>query len=152
MPYEKLRELGMTLPTPPAPVGNFLPYTRYGNLVFLSGQGPVRHDGVVMKGKVGSALTTEEATLGAQYTGLVLLSVLEQAAGSLESVTRISKVFGMVNSTADYLEQPQVINGCSDLLVEILGDRGRHARSAVGMGALPGNICVEIELIAELNN
>jgi enamine deaminase RidA (YjgF/YER057c/UK114 family) len=152
-PYERLRALGILLPCPPAPVANFVPAVRTGNLLFVSGQGPVESAGVRHTGKVGATVSTEEAYQHARLTTVNLLAILHQALGSLSRVTRIVKVLGMVNATAEFSEHPRVINGCSDLLVAVFGqDIGKHARSAVGMGSLPGQITVEIELIAAVKD
>ena len=152
-PEEKLKELGFELQTPNAPIANYVPWVRTGNLIYLSGQGPNRAgdaDADVYDGKVGERYGIDEGYKAAQLTAFNLLCALKDAAGELSNVKRIVKVLGMVNSTPDFADQPKVINGCSDLLVEVFGEKGKHARSAVGMGALPSNIPVEIELIAEL--
>lgn len=152
-PEEKLKELGFELRSPNAPVANYVPWVRTGNLVYLSGQGPNRAgdpDAHVYDGKVGERYGIEEGYAAAQQTAFNLLCALKDATGDLSKVTRIVKVLGMVNSTPDFADQPKVINGCSDLLVEVFGDKGKHARSAVGMGALPSNIPVEIEIIVEV--
>ncbi len=148
-PEAKLAKLGLTLPTVPTPVANYVPFKRDGNTVYLSGQGPRRADGTMCTGKVGRDVTVEEAYQHARLVGLGLLAAAKLAAGDLGKV-EILKVLGMVNGTPEFEDQPKVINGCSDLFVEILGDRGRHARSAVGMGSLPGNISVEIEVIIKI--
>ncbi len=146
----RLRALGLTLPALPQPIATYVPFVRTGNLVFLSGQTPRRPEGGYFNGTVGRDLTTEEAQSHARHVGLQLIAVLQQAAGDLDRVTRIVKVFGMVNATPGFREQAKVINGCSDLLVAVFADRGQHARSAVGMGSLPHDCTVEIELIAEI--
>lgn len=146
----RMAELGLVLPEIPKPVANYVPYVRTGSLVFLSGQGPRRPEGGFHVGKVGSDVSVEEAYGHARLVGLQLLAVLAEAADGLDRVARIVKVLGMVNGAPGFSAQPKVINGCSDLFVEVLGDRGRHARSAVGMGSLPENITVEIEAIAEV--
>jgi len=146
-PYDRLRKLGLTLPPLPQAIANFVPAVREGNLLYLSGQGPV-HAGGLHRGKVGAGVTTEEAYEHAKLTGLNLLAVLEQSLGALTRVRRIVKLFGMVNAVPDFVAHPLVINGCSDLLISVFGpDVGRHARSAVGMGSLPGQITVELEMI-----
>ena len=142
----KLAEMGLKLPPLPKPVGNYVPFKRAGDLIFLSGQGPRRPDGVPISGKVGKDVTVEEAYEYAKLIGLGLLSVAKLAAGDLEKV-EVLKVLGMVNAVPEFKEQPKVINGCSDLFVAVLGERGRHARSAVGMGSLPNQIPVEIEAV-----
>jgi enamine deaminase RidA (YjgF/YER057c/UK114 family) len=143
---QKLAELQLALPTLPKPIGNYVPFKRAGDLIFLSGQGPRRPDGSPITGKVGRDVTVEEAYEHAKLIGLGLLAAAKQAAGDLDKV-EVLKVLGMVNAVPDFKDQPKVINGCSDLLVAVLGERGRHARSAVGMGSLPGQITVEIEAI-----
>ena len=143
---DKLRELGLTLPTVPTPVANYVPFKRAGDIVYLSGQGPRRADGSYHTGKVGRDLGWEEAYEHAKITALGLLAAAKMAAGSLDKV-EIVKVLGMVNGVPEFADQPKVINGCSDLFVNVLGDRGRHARSAVGMGSLPNGMTVEIEAV-----
>jgi enamine deaminase RidA (YjgF/YER057c/UK114 family) len=147
---QRLRERGIELPRVSAPVANYVPHVRTGNLVFLAGTGPVKPDGTFITGKVGKDVTVEEAYGHARLTGLALLAMLRAAAGSLDNVTRAVKVLGMVNCVPEFTDHPKIINGCSDLFVEVFGDRGRHARSAVGMGSLPFNIPVEIEAIFEV--
>ena len=149
-PEQKLEKLGLKLPTVPTPVANYVPFKRDGNTVYLSGQGPRRPDGGMCTGKVGRDVTIEQAYEHARLVGLGLLAAAKLAAGDLGKV-EILKVLGMVNGVPEFEDQPKVINGCSDLFVEILGDRGRHARSAVGMGSLPGNISVEIEVIIKIH-
>jgi enamine deaminase RidA (YjgF/YER057c/UK114 family) len=146
----RLRERGIELPRVSAPVANYVPHVRTGNLVFLAGTGPMRPDGTFITGKVGKDVTVEEAYGHARLTGLALLAVLRAAAGSLDNVTRAVKVLGMVNCVPEFTDHPKIINGCSDLFVEVFGDRGKHARSAVGMGSLPFNIPVEIEAVFEV--
>jgi enamine deaminase RidA (YjgF/YER057c/UK114 family) len=151
-PDERLRALGIILPPPPKPIANFVPCVQEGNLLFLSGQGPIERGGLRHIGKVGDTVTTQEAYEHARITGINLLAVLQGALGSLGGVKRIVKLLGMVNAAPDFSEHPLVINGCSDLLVSVFGDTiGRHARSAVGMNSLPGQITVEIELIVALH-
>jgi enamine deaminase RidA (YjgF/YER057c/UK114 family) len=147
---QRLRERGIELPRVSAPVANYVPHVRTGNLVFLAGTGPMKPDGTFITGKVGKDVTVEDAYSHARLTGLALLAVL-RAAGSLDNVTRAVKVLGMVNCVPEFTDHPKVINGCSDLFVEVFGDRGRHARSAVGMGSLPFNIPVEIEAVFEVS-
>jgi len=146
----RLAELGITLPAVPEPAGNYVHAVQTGNLVFLSGKGPLNPDGTVPIGKVGRDVTAAEAYQHARSVGLTLLAVLKEHLGDLDRVRRVVKVFGMVNAAPDFGEHPAVINGCSDLFVEVFGDRGRHARSAVGMGSLPHGITVEIEAIVEV--
>lgn len=147
----RLKELVIDLPPVPSPAGNYVHAVRTGNLLFLSGKGPLAVDGVVPTGKVGRDFTTEQAYQHARSVGLTLIAVMRQALdGDLDRVKRVVKVLGMVNAMPEFGEQPQVINGCSDLFVEVFGERGRHARSAVGMGSLPNGITVEIEVIVEV--
>jgi enamine deaminase RidA (YjgF/YER057c/UK114 family) len=143
---QKLAELGLTLPQLPKPIGNYVPFKRAGDLIFLSGQGPRRPDGSPITGKVGRDVTVEEAYEHAKLIGLGLLAAAKLAAGDLDKV-EVLKVLGMVNAVPEFKDQPKVINGCSDLFVAVLGERGRHARSAVGMGSLPNQITVEIEAV-----
>jgi enamine deaminase RidA (YjgF/YER057c/UK114 family) len=151
-PYERLSALGIVLPHPPPPVANFVPAVREGNLLFLSGQGPIA-SGVRHVGKVGASVGVDEAYQHARLTTINLLAVMHETLGSLSRVTRIVKVLGMVNATAEFAGHPRVIDGCSDLLVAVFGEQiGRHARSAVGMGSLPGQITVEIELVAAVSD
>jgi enamine deaminase RidA (YjgF/YER057c/UK114 family) len=146
----RLKELGITLPPVPTPMGTYVHAVLAGNLLFLAGKGPHNPDGSVPKGKVGRDVSTEEANRHARSVGLTLLAVMKDTLGTLDRVKRIVKVLGMVNATPEFGEQPKVINGCSDLFVEVFGERGQHARSAVGMGSLPGGITVEIEAIVEV--
>ena len=146
---EKLAELGLELPSSPAPVGNYVPAVRTGNLVFLSGHGPVGKDRVVT-GKLGKELTVEEGYEAAKLVALGLLGSLKGLIGDLDKVNRVVKVLGMVSCEPMFTEHPGVIDGASDLLVAVFGDKGRHARSAVGMNALPFDIAVEIEMIVEV--
>ena len=140
----KLISIEATLPPVPTPAGNYVHAVRTGNLLFLAGKGPTA------TGKVGIEYTKEQAYQFARETGLVLLAVIKQELGSLRKVKRVVKVLGMVNATPEFGDHPFVINGCSDLFVEVFGEFGRHARSAVGMGSLPMNIPVEIEAIVEV--
>jgi enamine deaminase RidA (YjgF/YER057c/UK114 family) len=149
-PEAQLEKLGITLPSPSAPVANYVNVVRSGNLLFLSGKGPKKIDGTYIEGKVGLDLTIEEGYEAARITGINQIAVLKAELGNLNKVKRIVKVLGMVNATADFQDQPKVINGFSDLMVEVFGDRGKHARSAVGMGSLPSGIAVEIEVIVEV--
>ncbi len=143
---DKLRQLGLTLPAVPTPLANYVPFRLDGNTLYLSGQGPRRPDGTMHTGKVGRDVTVEDAYQHARLVGLGLLAVAKAAAGDLDRV-EVLKVLGMVNAVPEFTDHPKVINGCSDLLVEVLGDAGRHARSAVGMGSLPNRMTVEIEAI-----
>jgi enamine deaminase RidA (YjgF/YER057c/UK114 family) len=148
-PEARVAALGLDLPEPPARRGNYVSAVRTGNLIFLSGHGPVRPDGSRVTGKVGRDVDLAGAQEAARLTGLGLLRAMRDELGSLDRVVRIVKVLGMVNCAPGFNETPAVINGCSDLLVEVFGDAGRHARSAVGMAELPFDISVEIELVAE---
>ncbi len=141
----------MSLPQPPEPGGNYIPGVRVGNLLYLSGHGPSRVDGVpAARGKVGRDLSVEEAYKVAREVGINLLGTARSLLGSLDKVKRVVKVLGMVNSAEGFGDQPKVINGFSDLMVEVFGENGRHARSAVGMAELPSSIPVEIEMILEV--
>jgi enamine deaminase RidA (YjgF/YER057c/UK114 family) len=144
---DNLARLGLTLPSPPAPIGNYVPWRLGGNMLFLSGVGPRNAAGVSTVGKVGQALTIDQAYEAAKLCGLNLIANMQAALGSLERVDTILKVLGMVNAAPNFIEHPKVINGCTDLFVAVFGDNGRPARSAVGMGSLPGNISVEVEAI-----
>lgn len=149
-PEERLERLGLVLPAVPQPIGTFVNAVRVGNLLFLSGQGPLTESGALMTGKVGRTISAEEAYEHARLVGLNLLAVTKKEAGDLSRVRRVVKLFGMVNADPDFTEHPKVINGCSDLFGEVFGESGLHARSSVGMGSLPNNITVEIEAIVEL--
>lgn len=151
-PEENLKKLNLALPTVSAPIANYVKYVQTGNLIFLSGHGPTRANGETIKGKLGADLTIEQGYEAAQVTGLSLLATLRSAIGSLNKVKRIVKVLGMVNCTQDFTDQPKVMNGFSDLMVAIFAEKGKHARSAVGMNALPINMAVEIEMIVEIEN
>ncbi|MBW1861405.1 MAG: RidA family protein [Deltaproteobacteria bacterium] len=146
----KIEELGLQLPTPATPVANYVSAVRTGNLVFLSGHGPVREDGSQITGKLGSDLSVEEGYEAAKRVAIGLLGSLKGLIGDLDKVTRIIKLLGMVNCDSTFKDQPQVINGASDFLVDVFGDKGKHARSAVGMNSLPFDIAVEIEMIVEV--
>ncbi len=147
----RLHELGIAIPPARPPVANYVPAVTTGNLVFLSGHGPYLPDGSLVTGRLGRDLTVEEGYAAARATILACLASLQAEIGSLDRVTRVVKLLGMVNCTGEFSQHPQVINGASDLLVEVFGDRGRHARSAVGMQMLPMNIAVEIELVVEID-
>lgn len=144
---DRLEELGIKLPTVPGPMGNYVHAVRTGNLLYLSGKGPRSSTG-----KVGAEVSVEQAYQDARNTGLTLLAVIDQELGDLDRVSRVVKVLGMVNAVPEFGDQPKVINGCSDLFVEVFGDKGHHARSAVGMGSLPNQITVEIEVIIEVTD
>jgi enamine deaminase RidA (YjgF/YER057c/UK114 family) len=141
----RLIELGLTLPQVPAPVANYVPYRIAGNLLFLAGQGPRRPDGPLLTGKLGSEVSVEEGYDRARLVGLQLLATTRMALGSLDRVEAVVKMLCMVNAAPDFKEHPRVANGMSDLFVEVFGEAGQHARSAVGMGSLPNQISVEIE-------
>ena len=148
---EKLRDLNLQLPPVSKPMANYVKYVRTGNLLFLAGHGPTKADGTTITGKVGKDLSIEQGYEAAKITALGLLATIKDALnGDLSKVKRIVKVNGYVNCLPDFTEQPKVMNGCSDLLVTIFGERGKHARAAMGMVALPNNIAVEIELIVEV--
>ena len=149
---KKLKEMGLELPSAGKPVANYVSAVRAGNLVFLSGHGPVRADGSLITGKVGVDLSVEEGYEAARQVALVLMASLKVEIGDLDKVRRIVKLLGMVNCPPDFVDQPKVINGASDLLVSVFEDKGKHARSAVGMNSLPMNISVEIEMIVEVEN
>ena len=147
---KRLAELGIDLPAATSPAANYVNAVLTGNLLFLSGKGPYRPDGSLHTGIVGQDVSVEDAYQHARLTGLHLISTMKAELGDLDRVTRIVKVLGMVNAVPGFTQQPEIINGCSDLFVEVFGDRGRHARSAVGLGSLPRNITVEIEAIVEV--
>lgn len=147
---QRLKEKGIELPAPSKPVANYVNAVRVGNLIYLSGKGPKRPDGSDVTGKVGRDLTIEQGYEAARLTAIQHLGVLKAELGSLNKVKRIIKVLGMVNCENGFTDQPKVINGYSDLMVEIFGEKGKHARSAVGMYALPNNIAVEVEVIVEV--
>ena len=150
-PEAKLAAMGLSLPEIPKPVGNYVPFKISGNTLYLSGQGPRRNDGTLMTGKVGKDVTIEQAHEHAKLVGLGLLAAAKAAAGELSRI-EVLKVLGMVNAVPEFGDQPKVINGCSDLFVAVLGERGRHARSAVGLGSLPMGITVEIEAIIRIHD
>ena len=141
----RLKELGITLPSTATPVANYLPYRIAGNLLFLAGQGPRGPDGVALAGKVGADVSVEEGYRRARLVGLQLLATTRMALGSLDRVEAVIKMLCMVNAPPDFKDHPTVANGMSDLFVEVFGEAGKHARSAVGMGSLPNQISVEIE-------
>lgn len=150
-PYDRLKQLGLELPRPTTPLANYVPFVMANGFLYLSGQGPRRSDGSLSTGKVGATVSTEQAYLDAQLTGLNLLATAHHALGDLGRIRRVVKLLGMVNAVPDYTDHPKVINGCSDLFVNVLGEAGRHARSAVGMGSLPGMMSVEIEAILQVD-
>jgi enamine deaminase RidA (YjgF/YER057c/UK114 family) len=149
---KKLKELGIELYAPTRPMGNYVKVVRTGNLLYFAGHGPTRADNSNITGKVGKDLTVEQGYEAAKQTGIALLSTLKAEIGDLNKVKRIVKVLGMVNCTQKFIDQPKVINGFSDLMVSIFGEKGKHARSAVGMYMLPSNIAVEVEMIVEVED
>lgn len=150
---EKIKELGLQLPPVTKPIANYVKYVRTGNLIFLSGHGPTKADGINIMGKVGIDLTDEQGYEAAKITALSLIATLRDAlGGSLLKVKRIVKVNGYVNCGPDFKDHPKIINGCSDLLVAAFGEKGKHARAAMGMNSLPNNIAVEIEMIVEVED
>ena len=148
----KLKEKGIVLIPPSSPVANYVNVVRVGNLLYLAGKGPLKADNTYITGKVGKDLTIEQGYEAARITAINHLAVLKNELGSLNRVKQIVKVLGMVNCTEDFKDQPKVINGYSDLMVEIFGNKGKHARSAVGMYALPFNMAVEVEMIVEIED
>lgn len=149
-PEQKLVELGLTLPVTNAPIANYVPAVRTGNLIFLSGHIPRDAKGAVIAGKVGRDANEKDANAAARTTALALLATLKKEIGDLAKVKRIVRVGGFVNAVDDFKAQPQIINGCSDLLVAVFGDRGRHARAALGVASLPLGAVVEIEMVVEV--
>ncbi|MFZ9003543.1 MAG: RidA family protein [Robiginitalea sp.] len=149
-PEARLSELGIELATPSSPVANYVNAVRTGNLVFLAGKGPKKPDGEYVTGRLGSDLTVEEGYEAARLTAISQLAVLKAELGNLNKVKRIVKVLGMVNASPDFEDHPKVVNGFSDLMVEVFGQRGKHARAAVGMGSLPNGIAVEVEVVVEV--
>jgi enamine deaminase RidA (YjgF/YER057c/UK114 family) len=147
---DKLKNMELSLPEPLVPIGNYVPAVRTDNILFLSGHGPRSGDKPVMTGKVGKDLTLEQGYEAAKLTVLNCLSTIKHEIGDLNKIKRIVKLFGMVNCPDNFSEHPKVINGASDLLVELFGESGKHARSAVGMQSLPMDIPVEIEMIVEV--
>lgn len=146
----RIVELGITLPEIPGADGMYVHAVRTGNLLYTAGKGPRFPDGGQPTGKVGADFTVEEARVHARLSGLVLLAVARKELGSLDKIVRVVKVLGMVNATSDFKRHPEVINGCSELFLEVFGNNGAHARSAVGVGSLPGDMTVEIEVIFEV--
>ena len=147
---DRLAELSITLPTPPAPLGNYVGAVTVGNLVFMSGHGTNKPDGAFVVGRVPVDCSQDEAYQAARLVGINMLATLKEQIGDLDRVQRVVKVLGMVNAAPGFENHPAVINGFSDLMVEVFGDSGRAARSAVGMGSLPMNIPVEVEMIVEI--
>ena len=149
-PYDRLSALGIVLPEAPSPIANFVTHVTEGKLLFLSGQGPTEADGTLYTGKVGAEVSVEAAYGHARLTGINLIAVMQAALGDLGRVRRVVKLLGMVNAAPNFADHPAVINGCSDLMVEIFGDAGRHARAAVSAPSLPLGVAVEIEAIFEV--
>ena len=150
---DRIKELGITLPESPSPVANYIPVVKTGNLIYLSGVGPAdKPDGTSYTGKLGKDLSIDQGYDAARLTAVNLISRLNGFLDDLDQVKQIVKVLSMVNATPDFLDPPAVTNGCSDLLVEVFGDKGRHARSAIGVATLPGGMPIEIELIAEIKD
>lgn len=145
-PAEKIKELGIVLPETSEPIASFVKWRQVGNLLYLSGNGPDVY------GKLGTDLTIEEGYQAARETGIEILAILQKATGDLSRIKQFVKVLGMVNAAPEFKDHPKVINGFSDLMIEVFGEKGRHARSAVGMVGLPGNMAVEIEVIVELED
>jgi enamine deaminase RidA (YjgF/YER057c/UK114 family) len=151
-PERRLGELGLVLPAGSAPVGSYLKAARWGELLFVSGHGPVRVDGSRVSGKVGSDLDVPAAYDAARLTGMGMLSTLRRELGTLDAVASVLKVFGMVNSAPGFTQAPAVVDGCSDLLIEVFGDRGPHARTAVCVAELPFGFPVEIEAVVAIRS
>lgn len=149
---DKLKEMGIEIPTPSPPVANYVNAVRVGNLMFLAGKGPTKPEGGYVTGKVGVDLTVEEGAAAAKLAAIQHLGVLKAELGSLDKVKRLVKVHGMVNCPPDFTNQPEVMNGYSNFMVEVFGDKGKHARAAVGMGSLPRGIAVEVELVVEVED
>jgi enamine deaminase RidA (YjgF/YER057c/UK114 family) len=147
----RLAELGIVLPVCAKPVANYVPFTISGNLLFISGQGPRTSDQKFLTGKVGRDITPEEAYTHVRLVGVNLLAVVRHALGAFDGVRRVVKLTGFVKATDDFREHPRVVNGCLDFLVDVFGDAGKHARSAIGVASLPENISVEIEAIFEIS-
>lgn len=146
---DRLAELGLTLPPAPAPAANYVPYVRSGNLLFVSGQISANEDGLIL-GRLGEDMETAEGAEAARRCGLALLAQVRAAVGSLDRVRQVVRLGGFVNSTAEFTEQPEVVNGCSDLMAQVFGDAGRHARAAISANALPRGVAVEIEAVFEV--
>ena len=146
-PEERLNQLGLILPPTPEPVGTYVPFRFADKFLYLSGQGPKRLDGTYRKGRLGKDVSIDDAYQEARLVGLQLLSVAKSALGDLSRIQQVIKLLGMVNAEPDFGEHPKVINGCSDLFIEVFGESGKHARSAIGVGSLPNQMIVEIEVI-----
>lgn len=146
----KLAELGITLPSPKPPLANYVPVARTGNLLFVSGQVSIDAEGKAIAGKLGAGVDVETGRAAARLCAINILAQVKAAIGDLDKVVRVVKLVGFVNSAPDFVDHPKVVNGCSDLFVEVLGDKGRHARSAVGVAGLPFDVAVEVEAIVEV--
>lgn len=151
-PEDRLLELGIDLPDAPAPVATYVNARRDGHRIYLSGKGPLYPDGRLSVGKVGTVVSVETAYQDARMVGINLIAALKAEIGSLDRLDTIVKLLGLVNGAPEFGDHPKVVNGCSDLLVEVFGERGRHARSAMGAGSLPNNITVEIEMIVRVRD
>lgn len=149
-PSENLSKLGIVLPKPTSPIANYVKFVQTGKLLFLSGHGPSKADGSYITGKLGTDLTVAQGAEAAKLTGINLLATLQAAVGDLSQVKRIVKVLGFVNCVNDFADQPKVMNGFSDLMVAVFGEKGKHARSAIGANSLPNQMAVEIEMVVEL--
>lgn len=151
-PEARLKALGIELTAPAKPLANYVHAVRSGNLIFLAGKGPSQPDGSYVTGKAGADLTIEQGYDAARLTAIAQIAALKEELGDLKKVRRIVKVLGWVNCKSDFASQPAVMNGYSDLMVEVFGDRGKHARSAIGTNALPNNMAVEVEMIVEVED
>ncbi|OYU55711.1 MAG: hypothetical protein CFE25_00195 [Chitinophagaceae bacterium BSSC1] len=149
-PSENLQKLGIVLPKPSTPIANYVKWVQTDKLIFVSGHGPSKTDGTYITGKLGQSLSLEQGMEAAKQTGINLLATLTAAVGDLSKIKRIVKIVGWVNCVDGFIDQPKVLNGCSDLMVAVFGDKGKHARSSIGTNALPNNMAVEIELVVEL--
>lgn len=150
-PEEKLKQLDIQLPKIPSPIASYVNYVRTGNLLYLAGKGPQNAAGEYTKGKLGSELTIEQGYEAAKLTAAIQLAVIKEAIGDLSKVKRIVKVNGYVNSDSNFYDHPKVINGFSDLMIAVFGEKGKHARTSLGVAALPMNMAVEIELVVEVD-
>lgn len=149
-PLQQLEAMGLTLPPVSSPVANYVNTVRAGNLVFVAGKGPALPEGGYISGRLGEDRSVEEGYAAARLAALHALAALRAELGDLRKVVRVVRVLGMVQATEDFTRHPEVVNGCSDLLVAVFGERGRHARAAVGMASLPRNMCVEVEMVVEV--
>lgn len=151
-PEEKLAKLGIELPKLPSPIASYVHVVRSGNLLFLAGKGPQQANGEYIKGKLGTTLTAEQGYEAARLTGVIQLAVIKDAVGELSNVKRVVKVNGFVNSDNNFYDHPKVINGFSDLMIAVFGEKGKHARTSLGVAALPMNMAVEIEAVVEVED